>query len=162
MQRTIKPEPIRKTVVVNAGLVKAFEVFAHRMHDWSPTQHSLTGARTGIVIEPRVGGRWYEIGDGGEEADWGRVLEWEPPRRMLLAWQLDAQFAYDPNLITEIEVRFESVGEGRTRVEFEHRNLERFGPGAVELLTSLDSGWGGILNGFAGLLEAEEATGEDA
>lgn len=85
MNGTIAPAPVRKTLTVKADPTRAFHVFAHRMHDWSPLGHSLTGARSGIVIEPRPDGRWYETGENGNEANWGKVLEWEPPHRMLLA-----------------------------------------------------------------------------
>lgn len=137
--------PIRKTLVVKATPARAFEVFAHRMHDWSPAVQSLLGARRDIVVEPRAGGRWYEVSKDGSQADWGKVLAWEPPHRMLLAWQLNAQFAYDPALVTEVEARFFPEDGGRTRVEFEHRNLERFGEAANDTRISLDGegGWSG-------------------
>lgn len=123
------------------------------MHEWSPASHSLTGNRTNIIIEPRVGGRWYEIGEGGAEADWGKVLAWEPSRRMLLAWQLDASFNFDPELITEVEIRFEVTEPGFTRVDFEHRNIERFGAAAPDIFKSLDGddGWGGSLQNYVDL-----------
>jgi uncharacterized protein YndB with AHSA1/START domain len=103
-----------------------------------------------VVIEPRVGGRWYERNEDGSECDWGRVLLWEPPGRVVLAWQLNAEWKYDPGLVTELEVRF--IAEGpMTRVELEHRNLERFGARAEEIRAILDSmdGWGSTLAGYA-------------
>lgn len=157
-QRTL-PSPIRKTIVVKATPAKAFEVFALRMHDWSPAIQSLLGARRDIVVEPRAGGRWYEVSDDGSEADWGRVLAWDPPHRMLLAWQLNSQFAYDPDLITEVEVQFFAVEGGLTRVEFEHRNLDRFGDHAEKTRTSLE-GEGGWSSSFV-LYEALFESGED-
>jgi hypothetical protein len=72
-QRTL-PAPIRKTIVVKAPPARAFDVFAHRMHDWSPAVQSLLGARRDIVVEPRTGGRWYEVSEDGSQADWGKVL----------------------------------------------------------------------------------------
>jgi uncharacterized protein YndB with AHSA1/START domain len=151
MDRTITPASIRKTLVVKAEPAKAFEVFARRMHEWSPEVQTMTGSRRGLVIEPRVDGRWYEIGANGEEAQWGKVLAWEPPHRLLLAWQLDADFAYDPDLVTEVEIRFTGLDAGRTQVDFEHRDLERFGDRAAEAAQSLDSkgGWSGSFEAYA-------------
>lgn len=159
MERTISPASVRKILVVPADQTTAFHAFAHRMHEWSPQSHSLTGSRTNIVIEPRVGGRWYETGENGTEADWGKVLAWHPPHRMLLAWQLNARFSFDPGFVTEIEIRFEPVDESSTRVEFEHRNLERYGDAAPDVFKSLDGddGWGGSLQNFASLLDSKGA-----
>jgi len=157
LERSISPASVRKTLLVRTDTATAFHAFAHRMHAWSPPSHSLTGSRTDIVIEPRIGGRWYETGEGGAEADWGRVLAWEPPHRMVLAWQLNANFSFDPELTTEVEVRFESAGTGLTRVDFEHRNIERFGAVAPDIFKSLDGddGWGGSLQMFADLFSNE-------
>lgn len=157
MPLEIKPAPIRKRLAVPARVERAFDVFVGRMHEWSPAVQSLLGARTNIVIEPRSGGRWYEISEGGKEADWGRVLIWERPHRIVLAWQLDANFSYDPELVTEVEARFTPDGEKRTWVEFEHRNLERFGARSAETAASLDSegGWSGSFALYVQLLEKE-------
>ena len=81
------------------------------------------------VIEPFAGGRWFERGVDGTEADWGKVLVWEPPQRLVLAWQITPDFQFDPNLVTEIEVRFEAIGPDQTRVDLEHRLFDRFGAG---------------------------------
>lgn len=155
MERNISPASVRKTLVVPTNLAAAFDAFAHRMHEWSPQSHSLTGSRTNIIIEPRVGGRWYETGENGTEADWGKVLAWHPPHRMVLAWQLNARFRFDPGFVTEVEIRFEPLGEASTRVEFEHRNLERYGEAAPDVVKSLDGedGWGGSLQNYGDLLE---------
>jgi uncharacterized protein YndB with AHSA1/START domain len=159
MDRTITPAPIRKTLVVKAEPAKAFEVFARRMHDWSPEVQSLLGKRRDIVVEPKADGRWYEVSEDGSQADWGRVLAWDPPNRLLLAWQLDANFQYDPKLTTEVEIRFAPVEGGRTRVDFEHRNLERFGDRADETRLSLDGegGWSGSFALYVGLFEGAKA-----
>lgn len=155
MTARVSPAPIRKTIVVKATPERAFEVFAHRMHDWSPAVQSLLGSRRDIVVEPRAGGRWYEVSGDGTQADWGKVLVWDPPHRMVLAWQLDARFAYDALLVTEVEVRFAPVDGGRTRVDFEHRNLDRFGDQAEATKASLDGegGWSGSFTLYAALFE---------
>jgi uncharacterized protein YndB with AHSA1/START domain len=102
------------------------------------------------VIEPGVGGRWYGLHEDGAENLWGDVLAWEPPARLLLAWRISGQWAYDPELLTEVEVRFTAVGEDQTRVDFEHRGLERFGDSdaARQTRLSMDGGWGSILESF--------------
>lgn len=103
------------------------------------------------IIEPRVGGRWYERGEDGSECDWGKVLAWEPPSRLLLAWQLDARFRYDAAVATEVEVRFIADGPNATRVELEHRCLERLGKEAEALREKVASpgGWPLLLERFA-------------
>jgi hypothetical protein len=155
--RTITPAPVRKTLSVRATPDRAFEVFTSGMDRWWPRSHHTGEAELKrVIVEPRAGGRWYEETTAGSEAEWGRVLAWEPPGRLLLAWQLGSDFRYDPELITEVEVRFTDAGDGTTRVDFEHRNLERMGPKAPETRVALDSpdGWGGILGLF---VEAAEA-----
>ncbi len=104
-----------------------------------------------VVIEPRVGGRWFERGENGSECDWGKVLVWEPPLRLVLGWQLNADFKYDPKVVTEVEVRFIADGVNATRVELEHRNLERFGEKGEVLRQKVGSpgGWPLLLERFA-------------
>jgi len=149
---TITPAPIRKTVEVTAPPDRAFAFFTARMGRWWPHAHSLLKApQQDVVIEPRRGGRWYERGVDGSEYNWGRVLAWEPPGRLVLAWQLDADWRYDPDLVTEVEVRFVALGAEATRVELEHRRLENFGARAAEARRRLDSpeAWRGTLDRFA-------------
>lgn len=149
-QRVI-PAPIRKTMRVHASRERAFEVFTAKMGGWWAKQHSV-GAKVNespqadVLIEPRVGGRWYEISENGAEYDWGRVLAWDPPARLVLAWQLTAAFEYDAGFETEVEVTFTQDGD-ETLVTFEHRNLDRFGD-VPELLSGMDAGWGMLLGGF--------------
>ena len=152
MTVTISPAPVRKTVRVQAPPARAFEVFAVRMGSWWPKSHSVGASpQRDVILEPRPGGRWFERGEDGAECDWGHVLAWEPPSRLLLAWQLNAEWRFDRNLVTEVEIRFIPDGADATRVELEHRHLERFGDRAEAVRNSLDSpgGWGGILEGYA-------------
>lgn len=96
MTPRIAVAPVRKSILVKAPAGRAFEVFARRMGSWWPKSHSIgTSPQADVVIEPRAGGRWYERGADGSECDWGRVLAWEPPARLLLAWQLDATWTFD-------------------------------------------------------------------
>jgi uncharacterized protein YndB with AHSA1/START domain len=138
---------VSHTLTVEAPIERAFAVFTEGFGGWWPASHHLGESElVDAIIEPRAGGRWYERNADGSEGEWGHVLAWEPPRRLLLAWQLDADWRYDPDLVTEVEVRFEADGEN-TRVAFEHRHLERMGARAEEVRRSVDSpeGWRGIL-----------------
>ena len=155
--RTIQPAPIRHVVTVKAPPARAFAIFAGRTGDWWPK--GKTPAKTPhqtIVIEPRAGGRWFERDEDGGETDWGTVLDYSPPTRLLLGWQMNAQFKFDPDFLTEVEVTFEPLADGATRVSLEHRNLERFGEAAEKTRASLDGGWPGFLKVFADFTDASD------
>jgi uncharacterized protein YndB with AHSA1/START domain len=145
-QQRIVPASIRKTIEVRAPIERAFAVFSSRMGEWWHKEHSIAEGTTqaDVVIEPEAGGSWYEKGADGSEHRWGRVLEWDPPRRLVLAWQLTREFQYDPDFETTVEVRFEEAGD-TTIVHFEHRDLDRMGAGAAETLEGMDGGWGMLL-----------------
>jgi uncharacterized protein YndB with AHSA1/START domain len=132
---------IRKTARVRLGVERAFELFTARMGDWWPTaSHSLHGERVAeVVVEPRQGGRVFERTEDGEEADWGGILAWEPPRRLVLEWRVNPAVA-----ATEVEVRFAAEGDG-TRVELVHRGWERLGAAADEGRGSYEEGWTTVL-----------------
>lgn len=142
--------PICRTFTVEAPIERAFSVFTAKMSLWWPRDHHI-GASPLLecVIEPQVGGRWYEVCEDGSQCQWGRVLAWSPPEHLILAWQLDAQFTYDPALVTEVEVRFTALGPRRTQVDFEHRNLDRFGAAALATRGAMEPGWAGILQLYA-------------
>jgi len=145
----IQPAVIIKVVDVACSPERAFEIFANRMGDWWHKEHSIARETTqkDVIIEPRAGGRWYELGYDGSEHEWGHVIDYDPPRRLLLAWQLNREFTFDPELLTEVDVRFDPSGDG-TRVHFEHRFLERMGDGTADLLEGMDGGWGMLLGLF--------------
>lgn len=150
--------PVVKTVRVNADPKRAFEVFAGSMGRWWPADHHIgTTAFTDIVVEPRAGGRFYEKGSDGAECDWGCVKAYEPGQRLLLGWQLNAEWEYDPEFEVEVEVTFKSVGE-QTEVRLEHRNLERYGAVAPEIAQSIsgEGGWPSILASFGACCDDEE------
>lgn len=154
MSTQIRPAPVCKSIFVDASPETAFEVFTAGIGRWWPKTHKTSPADLDRpVIEPRSGGRWYELGVDGSECEIGKVAAWEPPSRLLLIWQLTAEFKFDPDLVTEVEVNFTPEGSG-TRVNLEHRNLERLGETAEGFRQSIDSpgGWGGLL-----ALYAEEA-----
>lgn len=152
MNRTIMPAPVRKSVRVGAPPQRAFDVFTRDIGLWWPKTHHIGAAEPEtLIIEPRAGGRWFERGTDGVECEIGKVLAWEPPARLVLGWQLTPDWKFDPDLITEVELRFIADGANATRVELEHRNLERLGDRAEGLRQQIDSpeGWGGLLALFA-------------
>ena len=156
MTLQITPAPVRKSIHVNAAPERAFKVFTGDMTRWwRPDHHIGAAPMKEVVLEPRVGGRWHEISTDGAECDWGKVLIWEPPHRVVLAWQLNGEWKYDPDFMTEVEVRFIADQAG-TRVELEHRNIENYGKQADAMRASFDSpgGWNGALVAYAAVVEA--------
>ena len=140
---------VRKTVTVRATQRRAFTVFTEGYGTWWPREHHLGDADlVDAIIEPFAGGRFYEKGADGSECDWGSVLSYEPPHRVVLSWHLQGDWRYDPDpaRASEIEVRFIAEAPDRTRVELEHRHIERhrLAERVVEGIESPD-GWSGIL-----------------
>jgi uncharacterized protein YndB with AHSA1/START domain len=142
--------PIRRSVHTKAPPPKAFEIFTGQIGRWWPKGQGV-GAQplVEVVLEPGSGGRWFERDAAGRETQWGQVLVWEPPERLILAWQLNREKRFDPNLITEVELTFMAAHGGGTDVALEHRNLERFGKDAVQWLASIGGGWSQKLGEFA-------------
>jgi uncharacterized protein YndB with AHSA1/START domain len=155
--KTIQPAPVRRSIEVKAPQAKAFDVFARKTSAWWPKTHHI--GKTPLVeaiIEPRENGRWYERDEDGSECQWGYVIAWEPPKRLVLAWQLNPAFEFDPDLVTEVDVSFVALAADRTRVDLEHRLLERFGDAAEKARGRIDSegGWMAILRSFGAAAEA--------
>jgi uncharacterized protein YndB with AHSA1/START domain len=149
----VDPNAVRKVMSVKAPPDIAWRVFTEKMSTWWPLENYKIGKTKAVaaVIEPRVGGRWYERGDDGSTCDWGRVLVWEPPARLVLTWDIGADWQPDPKLNTEIEVRFIAEGKDETRVELEHRRLDRYGARRDEMRRIFDTegDWGRLLAMFA-------------
>ena len=157
MSPTIQPAAIRKSLTVNASREKAFSVFTDGFGRWWPKSHHIgSSPLIDAIVEPGVGGRWYGRHEDGSESPWGEVLTWEPPSRLVLAWRISKDWGYDPNLLTEVDVRFIAIAGDQTRVEFEHRGLERLGDGDAANATrvSMDGGWGMILGAFKTVADA--------
>jgi hypothetical protein len=157
MQPTEEHPVVRKTIVVNADIQRAFEVFSQNMGQWWPKEHHIGGSPLlAVVVEPRNGGRWYEKDEDGSECDWGTVLDWQPPTRVLFSWHLNGDFEYVADIAraSEVEVRFTTEREGWTRVELEHRRFERHGESGDRLRTAVDKpgGWTYVLDGSVKLL----------
>jgi uncharacterized protein YndB with AHSA1/START domain len=151
MSTQIRPAPVRKSIFVNAPQALAFEVFTSGIGRWWPKTHKIGPADlVRPVIEPQAGGRWYELDSDGSECEIGSVAVWDPPARLLLVWQLNAEWKFDSDLATEVEVQFTPEGSG-TRVELEHRYLERLGDTAEGFRDAIDSpgGWSGLLALYA-------------
>src|SRR5437773_12435918 len=123
---------VRRNVVVDAPIARAFEVFTGRFGDFKPPEHNLLRvAIAETVFEPKGGGHIYDRGVDGSECRWARVLAYEPPHRVVFSWDISPQWQIetDPDNTSEVEVRFAAETPHRTRVELEHRNLDRHGPG---------------------------------
>ena len=134
--------PIIHSVEVKAAPARAFDLFTSHMEQWwKKGQTPAKNPHVAIVIEPRGGERWFERDAEGAETQWGKVLAWEPPSRLLLGWQLSTKWGYDPQLLTEVELTFVPLDSGGTRVTLEHRNLERFGADATQHAERIRSGW---------------------
>ena len=147
-------EPVKAGVTLSAPVDHVFRVFAERIGDWWPRAYTFSRddlAR--VAIEPRVGGRWYEVDRRGRRLDWGEVRAFEPDRRLVLSWAVSADGGQEPpERASEIEVRFLPLGPKLTRVEVEHRGFARHGAGAELLRGGMASpdGWPYILRECAG------------
>ena len=151
MSTQIRPAPVRKSIFVNAPQALAFEVFTSGIGRWWPKTHKIGPADlVRPVIEPKRGGRWYELDSDGSECEIGNVAVWDPPARLLLIWQLNAEWKFDSDLATEVEVQFTPEGSD-TRVQLVHRYLERLGDTAEGFRDAIDSpgGWSGLLALYA-------------
>ncbi len=157
-ERAAAPTAVSKILVVDCSLEKAFAVFTDRMGAWWPASHHIGSTPFhDILIEHRTGGRWYEISGSGEQCQWGYVLAWDPPHRLVISWHLGPDWTFDPEIqrASEVEVKFSSEAAGSTRVEFTHRHLDRHGVNHGKLRAEIDSpgGWTAVLAAFAQLVE---------
>lgn len=150
---------VRRQIVVDAPIERAFAVFTERFGDFKPREHNLLGvAIAETVFEPRVGGHIYDRGVDGSQCRWARVLAFEPPQRVVFSWDISAQWRLEtePERASEVEVRFVAETAQRTRVELEHRHLDRHGPGWEGVRDGVvhDQGWPLYLDRYAALFAA--------
>jgi uncharacterized protein YndB with AHSA1/START domain len=152
--------PVRKQVMVNANQQRAFDLFTNEMSRWWPATHNiLKSPIKQYVIEPRAGGRWYAVGEDDSSCQTGYVIDWHPPQLVVLAWQLSAEWQFDPALVTEVEVRFIAESASTTRVELEHRHLQRMGEKGAQIRSMVDApgGWTAVLESFKQCVDAKGA-----
>jgi uncharacterized protein YndB with AHSA1/START domain len=148
---------VTRHVVVNAPLERAFAVFTARFGDIKPPEHNLLQAPIAeTVFEPKVGGHIYDRAVDGTECHWARVLVFDPPERLVFSWDIDPEWQVEtnPENTSEVEVRFVAETPERTRVELEHRAIDRHGPGwrAVSDGVAHDEGWTLYLSRYADLM----------
>ena len=151
------PAAVCRHIVVDATIEKAFSVFTEQFGDFKPREHNLLAAPIAeTVFEPRVGGHIVDRATDGSECRWARVLAYEPPDRVVFSWDIGPSWELetDPDKASEVEVRFIAEGPERTRVELEHSNIDRHGPGwqAVAEGVGDDAGWPLYLSRYAALL----------
>jgi uncharacterized protein YndB with AHSA1/START domain len=148
---------VRTEIVVEAPVERAFRVFTEDFGSFKPPEHNMLGVDIAeTIFEPRVGGHLYDRGVDGSECRWARVLAYEPPERVVISWDISPQWQIETDLekTSEVEVRFIAETQERTRVELEHRNLERHGDGWEAERDSVggDGGWPLYLRRFAEVL----------
>lgn len=154
---------VKKSVTVRAPIEHAFRVFTERFDLWWPRSHHIGKSdMSGATLEAKEGGRWYERGADGSECDWGRVLVWTPPRKVVLSWQITPAWTFegDPARGSRVEVTFHDLGDGRTRVDLVHSELDRHGKDweATKGAIASERGWSGILARYVESAEASLAT----
>ena len=151
------PITVNRHVVVNASPAAAFATFTERFGDFKPKEHNMLGVEIAdTIVEAHVGGNIYDRGVDGSECRWARILAYEPPDRLVFSWDIGPtwQVEADPELTSEVEVRFIAEADDRTRVELEHRHLDRHGPGweGVAYGVADDQGWPLYLDRYAALI----------
>jgi uncharacterized protein YndB with AHSA1/START domain len=148
--------PVRKTVTVKAPIAHAFEVFTGGLTRWWPRDHSV-GKKPiqKVMMEPRLGGRWLEISEDGTATTVATITLWEPPYRVVMLWQINAQWKPDPAMRSEVDVRFTAEGTDATRVELLHHKFETMGAEAgASMRRDVDGGWPGLIERFVREAEA--------
>ncbi len=157
--------PVRKSITVKTSVTRAFRVFTEGFDTWWPRSHHIGNSpMKRAIIEGFAGGRCYSEQMDGTECDWGKVLAWEPPYRLVFAWQVNPNWKYEPDLskASEVEITFTPRDDGATSVELEHRYFYRHGEGFEKMREGIasPSGWGGMIQLYVARLEQVEA--EDA
>jgi uncharacterized protein YndB with AHSA1/START domain len=152
---------VRRQIVVDAPIDRAFAVFTDRFGDFKPPEHNLLAVPIAeTVFEPHIGGHIYDRGTDGSECHWARILAYEPPTRVVFSWDIGPtwQIETDPDHASEVEVTFTAETPDRTRVELEHRHLDRHGPGWESVRDGVadDQGWPLYLDRFAALVKDDQ------
>jgi uncharacterized protein YndB with AHSA1/START domain len=158
MTNELRGTSVRLHVVVDAPIERAFRVFTEEFDHIKPPEHNLLRVEIAeTIFERRVGGHIYDRGVDGSECQWARVLAYEPPRRVVISWDISPQWQIEtnPEKTSEVEIRFIAEGPDRTRVEVEHRHLDRHGAGWETERDSVgnEGGWPLYLRRFGDLLQ---------
>jgi uncharacterized protein YndB with AHSA1/START domain len=155
-------EPVRRSIEIEVPAAEAFAIYTQEIASWWVKEHHIGKTPfVDVVMEPRVGGRYYEVSADGTECDWGKVLVWEPPLRVVTSWHLGGDWKFHPELekASEVEVRFVPLGEMATRIELEHRHFERHDGGEVVAAgVGSPGGWGKTLEGIRAYAEARKVS----
>ena len=149
--QTAPTASVRRTLRVDVPVDLAFRMLTEKMGTWWPASHHIGKVPFAeVIVEPRVGGKWMERGHNGEECQWGTVLAWDPPSQVVFSWQLQADWSFSTDMSRASEVAFTFFAEGpeATRMEFEHRHLERHGESWEAIRKGVEGGWIGILVEF--------------
>ena len=151
MSTTTSIAPVRKTVRVTAPLAHAFEVFTAGLSRWWPREHGVGKKPIArVLMEPKLGGRWLEFAEDGTETTVATILAWDPPHRLVLAWQINAQWQPDATAGSEVEISFAADGPNATQVELLHHKFETLGPdGGASMRRDVDGGWPSLIEHFA-------------
>ncbi|MBP2366508.1 SRPBCC family protein [Pseudonocardia parietis] len=158
MTTTDELTTVRQQIIVDVAQDHAFAVFTNRFDGIKPREYNLLPVDIAeTVFEPRVGGHVYDRGIDGSVCRWARVLEFDPPHRFLISWDITAQWQLETDLgrTSEVEVRFVPIGDAQTRVELEHRHLDRHGEGWRDYRSGLAGGWPAFLENFRVLTTAQ-------
>jgi uncharacterized protein YndB with AHSA1/START domain len=150
MNETIVIAPVRKKIRVNAPIAHAFDVFTSGLTRWWPYNFGV-GKKPiqKVLMEPRLGGRWLEIADDGTETSVATITVWEPPHRLVMVWQVNAQWKPDQAMKSEVDVRFSADGPDVTEVELLHHKFETMGAeDGASMRKDVDGGWPGLLERF--------------
>jgi len=156
MSTTIDIAPVRKSIRVKAPPAHAFDVFTAGLTRWWPHNHGVGKKPIAkVLMEPRLGGRWLEISEDGTQTVVATIATWEPPHRLVLIWQVNAQWQPDAAMRSEVEVRFAADGAGATQVDLLHHKFETMGIEAgASMRKDVDGGWPGMLGHFAAEAES--------
>jgi uncharacterized protein YndB with AHSA1/START domain len=156
MSVTVTIAPVRKSIRVNASQARAFDVFTSGLGRWWPLDHGIGKTpRKAVVMETRLGGRWFELAEDGTQTSVGKIVVWEPPRHFVMTWEINSEWKPDTTVSSEVEVRFIAEGANATRVELEHRKFEQLGvEGGEKMRRDVDGGWPGLLELFKQRVEA--------
>jgi uncharacterized protein YndB with AHSA1/START domain len=156
MNKIANLDPVRKTIRVNAAPAHAFDVFTTGLTRWWPRDHGI-GKKPiqKVMMESRLGGRWLEIAEDGTQTNVATIILWEPPHRMVMLWQINAQWKPDPTMKSEVDVRFSPDGPNATLVELVHHKFETMGAEAgASMRHDVDRGWPALIERFAQEVDA--------